>query len=211
MLRPSSRTLFVNGIGVDLARFTPPQDPRKQWRERSSTFLGRLIREKGPHLFAEIGQNVKKRMPDVQFHIAGQRSDLASAIPASTVSAWLRRGDIDTIQEYACVENIYRKTAIVVLPTRYNEGLPTIAMEAQAMGIPVLLSDIPQNRLALIDGETGYLINPDRTEEYADRIVSLLSDPDLYARMAKKCREYAIENFDQASTNQKISNFLLSR
>jgi len=209
MLRPSSKILRINGIGVDLKRFHPFATASDRWRHRSCTFLGRLIREKGPDLFAEIAQIVKSRIPDVEFHMAGQRSHLPSAIPEDEVASWLRQGFVDTIEEYDHVEQLYGRTSIAVLPTTYNEGLPTIAMEAQAAGVPILLGDLPQNRLALVNGETGYLISPSKPEVFAEKIISLLNDEAGYAEMARQCRNYAVRNFDQRLTNEKIIAFLL--
>lgn len=65
---------------------------------------------------------------------------------------------------------------IAVLSTR-REGLPRVAVEAAALGLPVIASDAPGCELAVDHGKTGLLVSPGSAEALRDAIVSLCGDP----------------------------------
>jgi len=71
---------------------------------------------------------------------------------------------------------------VLVLPSRW-EGLPWLLLEAQKLGVSSLVSDIPGNRLAVNDGETGVLFPVGDSAALASRIIEMIETPsDLYAR-----------------------------
>ena len=90
---------------------------------------------------------------------------------------------------------IIPKSTIVVLPS-FREGLPKVLCEAAACGKPVITTNVPGCREAIVEGETGLLIPKDNTFELIRALKSLLNNPEYLVNMVKKGRELAERKFN---------------
>jgi phosphatidylinositol alpha-1,6-mannosyltransferase len=73
------------------------------------------------------------------------------------------------------------------------EGLGIVYLEASATGLPVVAGDSGGARDAVLDGETGWVVRGGSPEQAADRIVTLLQDPELRRRMGERGRRWVEE------------------
>jgi glycosyltransferase involved in cell wall biosynthesis len=71
---------------------------------------------------------------------------------------------------------------VVVLPS-FTEGLPNVALEAAAAGVPVVATAVGGTPEVVADGETGFLVPPGQPEAIAAKVGELLRDPGLRSRM----------------------------
>ena len=89
----------------------------------------------------------------------------------------------------------YHAATIVVAPSQYLDPLPTVVLEAMVCGKPVVgscLGGIPE---MVVDSETGYVANPFDASAIADKVVSLLGNPDVAARMGSRATARAENEF----------------
>ncbi len=82
-----------------------------------------------------------------------------------------------------------------VVPSR-AEGFGLVTIEAEAVGTPVVASDIPPTRETLVDGESGLLVPLDDEAAMADALVRVLTDTDLRARLSEGARRRFVDHFD---------------
>ncbi|WP_327346389.1 glycosyltransferase family 4 protein [Streptomyces europaeiscabiei] len=75
------------------------------------------------------------------------------------------------------------------------EGLGIVYLEASATGLPVVAGDSGGAPDAVLDGETGWVVRGGSPEDAAERIVTLLGDPELRARMGQRGREWVEEKW----------------
>ncbi|WP_119582625.1 glycosyltransferase family 4 protein [Streptomyces europaeiscabiei] len=75
------------------------------------------------------------------------------------------------------------------------EGLGIVYLEASATGLPVVAGDSGGGPDAVLDGETGWVVRGGSPEDAAERIVTLLGDPELRARMGQRGREWVEEKW----------------
>ncbi|WP_328668632.1 glycosyltransferase family 4 protein [Streptomyces sp. NBC_00328] len=75
------------------------------------------------------------------------------------------------------------------------EGLGIVYLEASATGLPVVAGDSGGAPDAVLDGETGWVVRGGSAEDAADRIVTLLGDPELRRRMGERGRAWVEENW----------------
>ncbi|MFF4523754.1 glycosyltransferase family 4 protein [Streptomyces bluensis] len=75
------------------------------------------------------------------------------------------------------------------------EGLGIVYLEASATGLPVVAGDSGGAPDAVLDGETGWVVRGGSPEEAADRVLSLLDDPELRRRMGERGREWVEEKW----------------
>ncbi|MET8954953.1 glycosyltransferase family 4 protein [Streptomyces sp. NPDC004393] len=75
------------------------------------------------------------------------------------------------------------------------EGLGIVYLEASATGLPVVAGDSGGAPDAVLDGETGWVIRGGSAEDAADRIITLLGDPELRRRMGERGRQWVEEKW----------------
>ena len=84
----------------------------------------------------------------------------------------------------------YAAAEMVVMPSHY-ESFGMVALEAMAMGTPVIASEVGGLAYVVRDGDNGFLVPRRDAEALAERILSLLHDSELRARLSAQAREYA--------------------
>lgn len=124
---------------------------------------------------------------------------LVSRSPRPTeVEALTVEGNVRVLGYQSDLAKIFSRSHIVVLPS-YREGLPKVLIEAAACARPVVTSDVPGCRDAIIAGETGLLVPVKDAEALAIAIEKLVSNAELRHEMGRAGRkwaerEFAIEN-----------------
>lgn len=151
---------LLPGSGVDLAYFTPVATDATT---RPMIFLlaARLLWDKGVGEFVEAARRLRETYPHARFQILGivERTS-AAAVPASKLQEWASEGVIDYLGSTDDVRIAFGSADCVVLPSYYREGVPRVLLEAAAMAIPVITTDMPGCREAVDDGVTGFLCMP---------------------------------------------------
>ncbi len=84
----------------------------------------------------------------------------------------------------------YAAAEMVVMPSHY-ESFGMVALEAMAMGTPVIASEVGGLAYVVRDGYNGFLVPRRDAEALAGRILSLLHDSELRARLSAQAQEYA--------------------
>ncbi len=75
------------------------------------------------------------------------------------------------------MQEVLAQAAIMVLPSRYKEGLPKVLIEAASVGRPIVTTDIPGCREIVRDGKNGYLVQIGDQEALNESILKLLQNP----------------------------------
>ncbi len=120
------------------------------------------------------------------------RNDRRDGPPAGSVRAaglndlvtFLGKRSQDTLPYY------YSAAEAVVVPSHY-ESFGMVALEAMACGTPVVASQVGGLAFLVQDGVTGFTVPVDEPQALADRLSTLLSDPDLRLRMGRQAAEFA--------------------
>lgn len=90
----------------------------------------------------------------------------------------------------------YNLGNIFVLPsTERTESFGIVIAEAQACGLPAMVSNWPGSRLTIEDGQTGFLVEPKNVIDLSDKIIRLLNDNDLREAMSRKAIIRAKEKY----------------
>lgn len=177
--------IVVHYIGVDTENFQP--DPSVQ-RSPIVLFVGRLIEKKGCEYLIRAMSQVQAVMPDVELVVIGDgplRIDLEGLAAKK-----LRRYRFLGGQPSHVVKSWMNQALLLAAPsvtasTGDCEGLPTVIIEAQAMGLPVVSSfhsGIPE---LVIQEKTGFLVAERDWEDLAKHILLLLEDVELRHRFTQ--------------------------
>ena len=84
---------------------------------------------------------------------------------------------------------------MVVLPS-YREGMPKVLLEAQALGRPIVTTDVPGCREAIEDRKTGFLVQVKDEQSLANAIEKLIINDELCLEFSRNARALAEKKFD---------------
>ena len=199
--------------GVDLEACARARDNR----EKTRSDMG--IADNEP-VVCFVGRLAKQKMPDIVVTAAGILSHGEQCPVFLMIGNGPLEAEIDAQIEVQGLENkvkrlgwrshdetlaILASSDVMVLPSRY-EGLPYVALEAQAVQTVPILTDVPGSRDAVIDGETGLLIPVDDPAALAEAIRSLLNDKPLRDRLKQDGLKYVSQRFSSRVMAQKIQS-----
>lgn len=116
------------------------------------------------------------------------------------------RDDIIVInKESDILVNVVQRVASVILQKSLKEGFGLTVTEALWKGSPVVASDVGGIPLQVDDGETGFLVDPENYEQVADKIVEILKNPELGAKLGGSALSQVKEHF---LITQQLLNWL---
>ncbi len=164
-------------------------------------YFGSIIRKKGVLELADIFNLIIAKKPgarllfagkDVKDHFTGRATKqliLDKFSPAAIKNtAWLGVLPYEKILAQIAAANV------VVLPS-FAEALPMTWLEAMAMEKALVTSELGWAKEVMINGTTGFMIDPKDHQEYAGKVLQLLNDPALALKMGKAAREQVVAKF----------------
>lgn len=200
-LLPSSKLVVVNGSGVPLHDFEQaplPEGPT------IFLFIARLMAEKGILEFVDAARHLKSTYPHARFQILGPFpfDDIPSAVKPEQLQGWLDEGVVEYLGETDDVRPFIRNAHVFVLPSYYREGTPRSALEAMAMGRPIITTDRPGCRETVIDGENGFLVPAKDPRRLAEAIERFIDAPERLSLASAASRRLAEDKYDVRKVNR---------
>lgn len=178
--------ISIWGRGVDPASFSPAfRDKELRLRmgapgnEIVPLFFGRLVKEKGLDLFAQIISRIREQGFSVRPAIIGDgpyRSTLARQLPNATFLGHL---DGDHLGRAVA-------SADLLINPSLTEAFGNVNLEAMASGLAIVAADIPASSFLLTHGQNALLAKPTDVGSYADCAVRILRDDVLRSRLRKE-------------------------
>ena len=151
------RASVVMGAGLDKNQFYST----KRKGDLTVLFASRLLKAKGLGEYIEAAKNLKKDFPKVKFQVAGkQELDNPDAFKNSDIISANNSGDIEFIGSIMPEEmpEVLRKVDIHVAPSKLQEGLPRVVLEAASCGCCIIASDHEMLSQFVKEDETGWLL-----------------------------------------------------
>lgn len=187
--------------GVDLSTFSGP--PHDYSRIDTLLFTGNM--DYAPNVDAviyfskEIWPEILKRHPQMSFVIAGQRPVLEVQALANGSNRVVVTGFVPDIAE------MYQKASIVVAPLRFGAGTQNKVLEALAMGVPVVCSNIGFAGLGIGSGEGAFMeTTPDG---FINAIEKLIQSEDLRKSAGEKGASHVRQHFDWDIISRQLSGY----
>jgi glycosyltransferase involved in cell wall biosynthesis len=203
ILRPE-RSAYL-GNGVDLATFDPTRVDRVRARARLGIppdavvvgTVGRLVWEKGYREFFAMAETLVRRTPaPVVLAVGPAEAEKDDAVPAAVVEDLRRLGVVRFLGMRTDMPDLYAAMDVFVLAS-HREGFPRSAVEAAAMGLPLVLTDIRGCREVVRHGENGLLVPPGDVGALVAGVEQLVADPALRAQFGQASRHRAVAEFDE--------------
>lgn len=166
-------------------------------------FVGRITKDKGVRELLQAFGVLKAEIPQVHLILVGPL-DTESGVEGS-----LSLDEITQLDDVQCVgytdsPESYMAIADVLCLPSYREGFGTVVIEAAAMGLPTVGSDIYGLTDAIVHGETGLLVPSKNVAELTLAVGRLLKERDTRVGMGEAARKRALDLFDAEKFNRMI-------
>jgi len=186
---------LISGSGVDIELYSPSNklvdcDPYV-------LMASRMLGDKGVRefclaakiVYAKLGRGIKFKLSgpvDMDSPTFISEFDLKKLCTASGVEYLGNRQDMPELLASAL---------LFVLPSYYAEGVPKVLLEASACGVAIITTDHPGCRDAIVNRETGLLVQPRDSGSLANAIMELLANSDLTTKMGEEGRKLAVSAY----------------
>lgn len=196
---------FGNILGIDLTRFDPSRFSPKEKDNNNFVFLfvGRIVGDKGINELVWAFTQLHQEYPKTKLRLVGDYEPELDPLDLVTDNE-IRNND--AIEAKGSLSNddlvrVYAEADCFVMPS-YREGFPNSVLEAGAMGLPQVVTDINGSREIVSDGFNG-LIVPSKDRESLYRAMQLLyQDNALRDKLAGNARESIAQRFERSFVQQ---------
>jgi glycosyltransferase involved in cell wall biosynthesis len=210
-------SLVYHGIDLSLFQFRPPS---YAFLETGAPPLiisvGRLVPKKGLDDLIAACAGLRERGQDFRCEIIGAgplRQNLLADIKRFGLE---RQVSLRGAMTHAELIGRYAEADLFVLPPRITEdgdrdGIPNVIVEAMAIGLPVVSTDVSGIPEMVVHGQTGLLVPPRDPAALASAIATLLAQAALGQRLAGRAREKLVGDFDCWQTTRQIGGLIESK
>lgn len=205
---------YGNVCGIDLKRFSRTDkvmEIAKNIRVNgvfSFLFVGRIVKEKGINELVIAFDELNKKYPATRLFLVGNyEADLGPLNPDtinkinsnSAINAVGAKFGNDLLAYYAASD-------CFVFPS-YREGFPNVVIEAGAMGLPSIVTDINGSRDIIVDGKNGIIIPSKNYVALYNSMEQMILDEELKQSLASNAREMIEKRYEQSFVTGCLLDF----
>lgn len=194
-----------SACGVDLAKFDISKKSEYRAAIRKGLncdpshfifgFVGRITRDKGVNELLTAFKNLSEHYDDVYLMMVGTTENDSSV--NEDLFLWAKNSEKVIFTGYTNVVEQYLSAMDVYILPSYREGFGMGVVEAEVMGVPVIVTDIPGPIDAMVKGETGEIVEKKETEMLFETMKSFYCDRIKVERYGKNAHIFATKSFEQ--------------
>ena len=201
---------YGNVKGVDIDKFNPIRfaNIKKNNDVFRFVFVGRIVGDKGINELVDAFVKLNKEYPATQLTLVGTYEENLDPVKPDTLKL---------IETYSCIDACgpkfgddllmeYMKSDCFVMPS-YREGFPNAVMEAGAMGLPSVVTDINGSREIIIHGENGLIVPSKDTDALYEAMKQMLLDNNMRKKMAANARPLINSRFEKSFVQKCLIDF----
>ena len=206
--------IIANGAsnGIDTAFFSPDQVTeieRVTLREKLNiqpddfvfVFVGRIVSDKGINelikAFSELQAAENNEPAGIKLLLVGGLENDLDPLNPETLAEINQNKDIISVGFQQDVRSFFAIADALVFPS-YREGFPNVVMQAGAMGLPSIVSDINGCNEIIIEGENGLIIPSKNVEKLKEKMLTLAKDKNLYTKLKGNSRRMIENRYEQS-------------
>ena len=198
---------YGNVKGIDMEHYNPALFSNVSHQEGFTfVFVGRIVRDKGINELVAAFDRLHGDYPDVRLVLIGPREDDLDPVLPATLERINSGNGIEAVGPQSDVRSFYASSDALVFPS-YREGFPNVVIEAGAMGLPSIVTDINGSREIIIDGQNGVIVPPRDEEALYQAMKRFVEQPDEIAAMAQKARGLIASRYEQSYVRQCLYDF----
>ncbi|HSL81674.1 MAG TPA: glycosyltransferase family 4 protein [Thermoanaerobaculia bacterium] len=201
-LRLPPERITVVPRGRDTRRLGAPSPERRERARRALGLepedevvvnVGRQDYQKGHRYLQEAAALLAPERPRLRVVVAGKEGRMTPELGRLLADRRLE-GTVRFLGNRSDVPEVLAAGDVFAFPSLY-EGIGGAVIEAMALGLPVVCSDLPPLREVVDDGESALLVPPEDPPALAAALARILDDPELARRFGRRGREAFLERF----------------
>ena len=206
--------IIANGSsnGIDTTFFSPDQVTEIEkvtLREKLNiqpdnfvfVFVGRIVSDKGINelikAFSELQAAENNEPAGIKLLLVGGLENDLDPLNPETLAEINQNKDIISVGFQQDVRSFFAIADALVFPS-YREGFPNVVMQAGAMGLPSIVSDINGCNEIIIEGENGLIIPSKNVEKLKEKMLTLAKDKNLYTKLKGNSRRMIENRYEQS-------------
>jgi glycosyltransferase involved in cell wall biosynthesis len=192
-------SVVISGAGIDLKKFS--YDENHPHGTPVVLFASRMIVDKGIYDFIEAIEYLKAQRIPVKAQVAGiLDEDALNCVHESQLNQWHDQGIVEWLGQCEDMPKLFRSSNVVVLPTKYGEGIPRVLIEAAAVGRPIVATDVTGCREIVKNEYNGLLVPAGDVKKLSCAIKKVISNTRKQREYGRNGRELVLKKF----TKEKI-------
>lgn len=204
---------FGNIKGIDLKVFDPdlPEvkaEADKMRKEGLFTFIyiGRLVGDKGINELIEAFSKLHARNPNTRLLLVGRMEQDIDPLNPEIVAEIKSNTAIEAVGVQSDVRPWLAASDVFVFPS-YREGFPNVVIEAGAMGLPSIVTDINGAREIIIDGKNGIIIPSKNVEALYRGMKDIIANQSDRTHMQANARPSVASRFEQSFVRKCLKDY----
>lgn len=199
---------YGNIRGIDLDYFDPEKfvDGRRHEDGFTFVFVGRIVRDKGINELIQAFDRLHREHPQTRLVLVGPREDNLDPVLPETLQRIDQGDGIEAVGRQSEVRPFYAGADALVFPS-YREGFPNVVIEAGAMGLPSIVTDINGSREIIVNGENGIIVPPQDAEALYQAMKRFVEDDKMVKALAANARELIASRFEQGYVRKCLYDF----
>lgn len=202
--------------GIDTNFFSPTEDLKKQATEIRSrygisadaivySFVGRVVKDKGIGELVAAFKQCKSKDPQVFLLIIGPFEEDLDPIEPDDFKFLHDDNHVILAGYQKDVRPWIMASDIFVFPS-YREGFPNVVMQAGALQVPCIVSNINGCNEIVEDKKTGLIVSPKNSDELLIAMETLMGDVEMRNQLALASRARIVRNYDQRFVWSQLEN-----
>ena len=179
-------------------------------KEESFTFLyvGRVVRDKGINELCSAFERLHNDYPKTRLILVGPYEDALDPISEESRKIIDENEAIEAVGAKSGDDLFayYAAANCFVMPS-YREGFPNTVLEAGAMGLPSIVTDINGSREIIVEGENGVIVPSQNAEALYEAMLNMVKNKEDRERMAGNARKMIADRFEQGFVRKCLYDF----
>lgn len=203
---------YGNCRGVDVSRFdrTPEVMAEADKLRKTDKFtfisIGRLVGDKGINELVEAFCHLNRELPNTRLVLVGSYEPNLDPIKSETIKAIEETPAIEAVGSQKDVRTWLTVADCAVLAS-YREGFPNVVIEAGAMGLPQIVTDINGANEIIIEGKNGTIVPPKDVDALYEAMKRMVTDIDWRKSLATNARPLIASRYEQSYVRKCLYNF----
>ena len=202
----------INGIDLEFFDRTPEvmEQAEKYRKEEVVTFcfVGRIVRDKGMNELVAAFQRLHQAYPNTRLVLVGPFEEKLDPVLPETRQVIEQHAAIEWMGWQNDIRPFLAASEVFVFPS-YREGFPNVVLQAGAMGLPSIVTDINGSSEIITEGVNGYII-PSQDEEALYKAMEKLLDTEERRKLAQQARPQIANRYERKALWKELLKFYRS-
>ena len=200
----------IRGIDLDHYRRSPEVMekalPLRKPNLFTFVFIGRVVRDKGIDELVEAFSLLHSEHPQTRLILVGRAEDNLDPVPPHTRRTIASHPTIEAVGNQSDVRPWLAASDALVFPS-YREGFPNVVIEAGALDLPSIVTDINGSREIIVHGKNGVIVPPRNAQALLQAMTQFVQNPQATQAMAANARQMIASRFEKSFVEQCLIDY----